>query len=65
MRRGSAPGLTPQRPQRLQYTAPSDDGGVVHASEDVDEVPELGPDASRAERRRAERAARKRDERKR
>ena len=61
----SAPGLTPQRPQRLQYTAPSDDGGVVHASEDVDEVPELGPDASRAERRRAERAARKRDERKR
>jgi preprotein translocase subunit SecA len=60
----SAKGLGPQRPSHLEYTAPSVDGeaGVVHASEDVDEaIPELGPDASRAERRRAERAARKRD----
>jgi len=61
-----AKGLGPQRPQRLEYSAPSVDGeaGVVRASEDVDEdIPELGPDASRAERRRAERAQRKRDDR--
>jgi preprotein translocase subunit SecA len=59
----NAKGLGPQRPQRLEYTAPSVDGeaGVVHDSEDLDEVPELGADATRAERRRAERAARKRD----
>ena len=59
----NAKGLGPQRPQRLEYTAPSVDGeaGVVHDSEDLDEVDEVGPDASRAERRRAERAARKRD----
>jgi preprotein translocase subunit SecA len=59
----SAKGLGPQRPQRLEYTAPSVDGeaGVVHDSEDLDEVLEVGPDASRAERRRAERAARKRE----
>ena len=60
-----AKGLGPQRPQRLEYSAPSVDGeaGVVRASEDVDEdIPELGPDASRAERRRAERAQRKRDD---
>ncbi len=59
----SAKGLGPQRPTHLEYTAPSVDGeaGVVHASEEVEEaIPELGPDASRAERRRAERAARKR-----
>jgi preprotein translocase subunit SecA len=59
----SAKGLGPQRPSHLEYTAPSVDGeaGLVHASEEVEEaIPELGPDASRAERRRAERAARKR-----
>ncbi len=58
----SAKGLGPQRPQRLEYTAPSIDGeaGVVHQSEDVEDIPELSADASRAERRRAERAARKR-----
>jgi preprotein translocase subunit SecA len=57
----SAKGLGPQRPQRLEYTAPSVDGeaGVVQRAEDVDDVAELSPDASRAERRRAERAARK------
>jgi hypothetical protein len=38
---------------------------VVRKAEDLDEVPEVGPDASRAERRRAERAQRKRDDRKR
>ena len=62
----SAKGLGPQRPSHLEYTAPSVDGeaGVVRAAEDLDEVPEVGPDANRAERRRAERAARKRDNRK-
>ncbi len=60
-----AKGLGPQRPQRLEYSAPTVDGeaGVVRKAEDLDEVPEVGPDASRAERRRAERAQRKRDER--
>jgi preprotein translocase subunit SecA len=61
----SAKGLTPKRPQRLEYTAPTVDGegGVSHDAEDVDDVPVVGADASRAERRRAERAARKRDQR--
>jgi preprotein translocase subunit SecA len=59
----TAKGLGPQRPQHLEYSAPTVDGeaGVVHQTEDLDEVPVVGPDASRAERRRAERAARKRD----
>ncbi len=63
----TAKGLGPQRPQHLEYTAPSVDGeaGVITSSEDLDDVPVVGADASRAERRRAERAARKRDERKR
>jgi len=56
-----AKGLAPQRPQRLEYSAPDLDAGEVHSAEVIDEVPEVGPDASRAERRRAERAARKRD----
>ncbi len=56
-----AKGLAPQRPQRLEYSAPDLDAGEVHSAETIDDVPELGPDASRAERRRAERAARKRD----
>ncbi len=60
----TAKGLGPQRPTHLEYSAPSVDGeaGVTHRSEDVEEdIPELGPDASRAERRRVERAQRKRD----
>jgi preprotein translocase subunit SecA len=64
----TAKGLGPQRPQRLEYSAPSVDGeaGVLHASEEIeDELPELGPDASRAERRRVERAQRKRDDKRR
>jgi len=61
----TAKGLGPQRPQRLEYSAPTVDGeaGVVRKAEELDDVPEVGPDASRAERRRAERAQRKRDER--
>jgi preprotein translocase subunit SecA len=63
----SAKGLGPARPTRLEYSAPSVDGeaGVVHSEQEIDDIPELGPDASRAERRRAERALRKRDEKKR
>ncbi len=61
-----AKGLSaPRRPQRLEYFAPSVDGeagagGVVHAAESFDtEVPDVSPDAPRAERRRAARASRK------
>jgi preprotein translocase subunit SecA len=64
----TAKGLDPKRPQHLEYSAPSVDGeaGVMHRSEEVEEdIPELGPDASRAERRRVERAQRKRDEKRR
>ncbi len=64
--RVTAKGLGPQRPTELEYTAPSADGGVTHEVEhsdvlvDPDEaVAALGDDASRAERRRAARAARK------
>ena len=55
-----AKGLGPSRPQHLEYSAPTAEGGVAHsAGPDDDEAPDLGPDASRAERRRAARAARK------
>ena len=62
----SAKGLGPARPTKLEYSAPSIDGeaGIVRSEEEFDEIPEVGPDASRAERRRAERAMRKRDEKK-
>ena len=61
----SAPGLGPARPQHLEYTAPNAEGGIVHDEEDIavdpdEAVAALGADASRAERRRAARAARKR-----
>ena len=61
-RRLVAKGLDGPKPQRLEYTAPTVDGagGVEHHEASGDgEVPDLGPDASRAERRRAARAARK------
>jgi preprotein translocase subunit SecA len=62
-RRLVAKGLDGPKPRRLEYTAPTVDGagGVEHhaAGSGDGEVPELGPDASRAERRRAARAARK------
>ena len=55
-----APGLGPKRPAQLEYSAPGESGDVVRGSMDVDgEVP-VSPDASRAERRRAQRANRKR-----
>jgi preprotein translocase subunit SecA len=57
-----AKGLGPARPQHLEYSAPSEDGGVVHGQmeSDGDGIVEVDPNASRAERRRAERANRKR-----
>ena len=56
----SAKGLTPSRPQHLEYSAPDETGGVVRGDLDEDGEIEVDPNASRAERRRAERAARKR-----
>lgn len=58
----SAKGLTPSRPQHLAYSAPDETGGVARGDLDEDgeiEI-EIDPNASRAERRRAERAVRKR-----
>ncbi len=61
----AAKGLGPRRPQHLEYSAPTVDGegGVLHTEEDVDPVAALPPNADRAARRRAERAARKRKKR--
>ena len=58
----SAKGLGPSRPQVLEYSAPSAEGGVVHEAlrADGEEPIEVDPNASRAERRRAARANRKR-----
>ena len=55
-----AKGLEVSRPTRLEYSAPSLDGGVTHRAEDrAGDGGEVDPNASRAERRRAERAKRK------
>ena len=58
----SAKGLTPSRPQTLEYSAPTAEGGVAHENlrADGEELGEVDPNASRAERRRAARAQRKR-----
>jgi preprotein translocase subunit SecA len=60
----TAPGLTPSRPQNLEYSAPSADGGVEHGQMETtsDGLVEVDPNASRAERRRAERENRKRQQ---
>ncbi len=57
-----APGLEPMRRDHLEYTAPSETGEVVHDSSDAGGSAPLAvdPNASRAERRRAERENRKR-----
>ncbi len=57
----AAKGLAPERPQHLEYSAPDEDGGVVHGDIDTREGAfiEVNENASRAERRRAERANRK------
>ena len=56
-----AKGLAPSRPAHVEYSAPDADGGVIHGEMDLegDGLVEVGDDASRAERRRAERANRK------
>jgi preprotein translocase subunit SecA len=57
-------GLGPRRPERLQYTSPTETGGVASVTDVEAEGPvEVDPNASRAERRRAERANRKRKKR--
>ena len=57
-----AKGLGPSRPERLEYSAPDEAGGVQHGSmiDDGGDLLEVDPDASRAERRRAARQNRKR-----
>ncbi len=59
-----AKGLEAARPTHVEYSAPTLDGagGVSHHAAETleDDVADLGPDASRAERRRAARAQRKR-----
>ncbi|MHB1067324.1 MAG: preprotein translocase subunit SecA [Candidatus Nanopelagicales bacterium] len=57
-----AKGLGPTRPQHLEYSAPTEGGGVMHGEMEsgADGLVEVDPNASRAERRRAERANRKR-----
>ncbi len=56
-----AKGLGPARPQHLEYSAPSESGGVTRGEMEFegDGIVEVDPNASRAERRRAERANRK------
>jgi len=54
------PGLAPSRPAHLEYSAPGESGEIVHDSVDVDAELAVDPNASRADRRRAERANRKR-----
>ena len=57
----TAPGLDEHRPDHVEYSAPSETGDVLHASGTMDSEDEftIDPNASRAERRRAERARRK------
>ena len=57
-----AKGLGPVRPDHMEYSAPDETGGVMHGEMELDdagEMIEVDPNASRAERRRAERANRK------
>ena len=57
----AAKGLTPNRPKAVEYTGPTEQGGVEHhaGAVDGDDDSALESDASRAARRRAERAKRK------
>jgi preprotein translocase subunit SecA len=54
-----AKGLGPARPQHLEYSAPSETGEVTRGHLDDEGLVEVDPNASRAERRRAERQNRK------
>ena len=57
-----AKGLGPSRPQHMEYSAPSETGDVTHGEMEFEDggFVEVDENASRAERRRAERANRKR-----
>ena len=56
-----AKGLEPTRPEHMEYSAPDEDGGVMHGEMESDDegIVEVDPNASRAERRRAERQNRR------
>ena len=56
-----AKGLAPSRPQHMEYSAPDETGGVMHGEMESDDegIVEVDPNASRAERRRAQRQNRK------
>jgi preprotein translocase subunit SecA len=57
----SAKGLAPERPTHMEYSAPDESGKVIHGDMETTDagIIEVDPNASRAERRRAERANRK------
>jgi preprotein translocase subunit SecA len=57
-----APGLGPARPAHLEYSAPGESGEIVHGEMELEDggLVEVDENASRAERRRAERQNRKR-----
>jgi preprotein translocase subunit SecA len=57
-----AKGLAPSRPAHMEYSAPSETGGVERGEMEVEDggIVEVDPNASRAERRRAERENRRR-----
>ena len=57
-----AKGLAPSRPAHMEYSAPSETGGVERGAMEVEDggIVEVDPNASRAERRRAERENRRR-----
>ena len=58
----TAPGLAPQRPTQLAYSAPGETGTVVRGELPTqDDGASDDPNASRAQRRRAQRAQRKRN----
>ena len=56
-----APGLGPSRPEHMEYSAPDETGGVTHGEMETEEdgIVEVAPNATRAERRRAQRSNRK------
>lgn len=58
----TAPGLAPQRPTQLAYSAPGETGTVVRGQMQTEDAGvNEDPNASRAQRRRAQRAQRKRN----
>ena len=57
-----AKGLAPSRPAHMEYSAPDETGGVQRGEMELEDggIVEVDPNASRAERRRAERENRRR-----